>query len=186
MRQFDFLATWDDSWRIVEALLEMKGVSLIPDFNYSEPEPQTVSELSQEVRDKLQQRAQLFIWSDSFSLHPPVLKRIEGRTSGVWYSVTAQEGGPCLSLMLPACYHDGGHLNLASGTLSCQKLYLNPNSGNWEPPTIELVNGFKQIVRLLKNSFLQRHQLHVAFWAGKNAIHEIVENDARVHGYGLD
>jgi hypothetical protein len=185
MRQFDFLGTWDDSWLMIEALLRLDGYHLIYDLNYAAPHYQILTELNEESKQLLQQRGRLYIMANTFSESPPVFSRIQNADGATWYSISIQEGGPFLSLTLPACYDESGRTNLANGSLSFQKQTLDPTSGKWIPPSDILTHEFKKIVRMLKSRFLVRHRIHTSVWIGANALDEVLIRGARIHGYEI-
>lgn len=186
MAQFDFIGTWDDSWQIVEALLELEGLTLIHDRNYAEPSPWNLTELTTDTQHLLRERRRLFIWSDGFSLHPPVMNRIDPADGPSFYSINQMRGGPFLELDLPPCFFEAERLNLAAGSLSYMKSHFNPERNDWDAPSPALIDGYKSLIRLLKSRVVKRHQFHERIWAGKHALRELAENRAVLRGYGLD
>lgn len=168
---------------MISAIMSLKGVSVVPDLNYNEPEAALLLELTQETKLLLQTRRRLYLLIDGISRNDVVLKKIENKVGRIWYSITAQEGGPFLILTLPPCYQEKGKMQLAAGSLSVQKLFLDPVSNTWQAPPVELVDRLKEIVRMLKTNTLQRYQLPPRVWIGKDALLMVESGMATINGY---
>src|SRR5947209_272369 len=103
MAQFDFLGTLDDSWGMLDTILENSEYSLVPDLRYDKPEPLFVTKIDDTVKMMLLDRRNGFLWSREYSRFPPVMRRIEGGEADGKYYVGLSEGGPYLRLVLPGC-----------------------------------------------------------------------------------
>ena len=193
MAQFDFLGTWTDSWAILASILETTGTFFVADAKYEQPEPlflRTVDEIRAECLKGNYGR--FYVASDAFSVWQPCFRQ----TSLGWY-VSDRRGGPLLELVLPSCYvydnvgqpmqafSGGKELHLACGTLMHQPAYHNPANGMWEPPSAALKAGYKEVLRRMKAQ-LVRHRFHEPIWTGRDALHEIENGNATIHGFGLD
>jgi hypothetical protein len=79
---------------------------------------------------------------------------------------------------------DGGPgLHLAPGMLSHQREYLDPQTQTWERASAAVKAGYKEVLRRMKTQ-LVRHRFHVPIWVGRDALSEVQENRARIHGFG--
>jgi hypothetical protein len=153
--------------------------------------------LDRPFEELVKSRRSLFISSKSFSLRPPHLRKVEKGALAGHYRVDVNLEGPLLHLTLPACYRfdangvpvpaaDGGpELHLAPGMLSHQREYFNPELQRWDKPSDAVRTGYKEIVGRIK-ARLVRHRFHVPIWIGKDALREVQEHAATIHGFGLD
>lgn len=182
MSEFSFLGTWNDSRAILNSILDGGEFCLIPDLKYDGPTPLYFKDLDDRVETILKDRRHLFIWGHSFSLFPPVLERIEEGPNAGRYSIRLCKGGPGLELTLPACYEDGGTLNLAPGTLSCPTKWLNPKENAWRKSSAEIAAAFKIIVARMKPQVFH-HASYPKIWIGQDALHFIETKKARISGF---
>jgi hypothetical protein len=194
MAQFDFLGTWTDSWLILHALLEPGDILLVADMDYDRPEPLFVRTVEEAQEEPLRARS-WYLWSEQFSKHPPFLERMELEDNQEQYWVNVSTAGPLLQLVLPGCYRydaagvavhafDGGPgLHLAPGMLSHQREYLDPQTQTWERASAAVKAGYKEVLHRMKTK-LVRHRFHVPIWTGRDALREVQENRARIHGFG--
>ncbi len=183
MGQFDFLGTWNDSWNLLGEILKRNDVKFVPDLKFNGPKPLYITYLDEEAKEVLRDRRNLYIWG-SFSIFPPCLDRIEEGQNAGKYSVWLAGGGPGLGLTLPACYEEGGLLNLGTGDLSYPKFTFNPNTNLWEPPSPALKAGYKDIKARIKRH-LVRHKLKTFIWIGKEALQLVKQNKAKITGFEL-
>jgi hypothetical protein len=182
MAEFDFLATWEDSWRILAAILAVREYSLVPDLHYDKPEPLFVTTLDDPVKEMLQERRNGFIWSAKFSVFPPTMKRTEGGEAAGGYYVSLSEGGPYLRLVLPVCYEEGRIMNLGPGSLYYPKWTINPRTNAIVKPSPELRMGFKAVKAIIKKH-LVRLKERPDIWGGQEASRLLDEHRARIRGF---
>jgi hypothetical protein len=195
--QFDYLGTWKDSWALLTAILEPGDVTVIPDLRYPEPHLQQLRSLEGSYKELLNLGRSYFLYSSLFSRFPPALHKIEsGRGMGS-YRIEGSQEGPLLHLVLPACFREevggravpsieeGPGLHLAPGMLSYQRSYECPNSDKCKPVSAEVKAGYKEIARRMK-SCLVRHEFHEPIWIGRDALVQVQEHCATIHGFGLD
>jgi hypothetical protein len=161
-------------------------IRLIPDLNYKSRRPTYKTDVDDRLRRMLRLRRNLFIWSETASRYPPVLLKIEAGPAAAKYFVDITRGGPGMVLTLPACYRRQGKiLHLAPGLLTYPREWWNPEADRWEEPSTELKLAYRDIRRRIKSQ-LVRHRLHVYIWTGQDALLQILEKKAQVHGFGLD
>jgi hypothetical protein len=197
MAQFDYLSSWKDSWTILSAILEPGNVSVIPDLKYDQPQVQYLTTLD-EVRDHcLHGNRKLFIYSESFAVTPPGFLNLDTGVNAGRYVVNDGVGGPLLVLVLPACYYynsdanptqafEGGtNVHLAAGMLYHPRQYWNPETTMSRSPSDSLRAGYKEILRRIKTR-LVRHRFHKPIWIGKDALQQVQEKKATIHGFGLN
>jgi hypothetical protein len=182
MAQFEFLGTWNDSWNILAAILEHSEYSLVPDVKYDKPELLFVTKIDDPVKEMFLDRRNGFIWSTKFSLLPPSMNRIEGGVNVGKYYVSPTEGGPVLRLVLPACYEEGGVINLAPGMLSCPRATIKPGTNVAEKPSPAVRAGFKEVKAIIKRQ-LVRLKVRADIWSGQEASRLVEENRARIRGF---
>lgn len=182
MAQFDFLGSWDDSWKLVDSLLNRPGTTLYLDYWYKEPVRLCIKQLAMREKELLRKHKGVFICGEDFSLLPPQFSKVGN--GEVLYRLRENEGGPCLDLGLPACYERDGIINLAHGMFSYSHTYLNPESQQWEPASPQVIAAYKEIQGLFKQH-LVRHKFHKYIWTGRHALQLIQSGKARIRGFGL-
>jgi hypothetical protein len=182
MMEYSFVGTWNDSWTILDAILQGDGLSLIPDLNYVNPEPTYSKVLNDRLKAMLLERRHLFIWGAAFSLFPPLIKRIDEGIKAGKYFVSATEGGPVLELTLPACYEGQGILNLGPGTLFCPRKTFDPATNIGHNPSVELRAGFREVRNRMKRS-LVRYKPCPEIWIGQEAIGLLEQGKAMITGF---
>lgn len=186
MAQFDFFGTWEDSWRLLQEIIKFNDVTFVPDLIYDSPEPIFINTINEEAKEYIKIKRHLYIWGKLFSKYPPLLLRRESGPKEGTYYVQVDYSGPSLELILPACFEENGLINLNTGMVTYSKEYLNPESGNWENPSKELKDVYKNICTLLKKSILIRYDLKTSYqWIGKNAVKLLQENKAQIIAKGV-
>ena len=182
MGQLSFLGTWSDSWGILEAIFATKEYSLVPDLYYDKPEPFFATQVDDTLKSMLLDRINGYIWSTKFALYPPWMERTEAGKNAGKYSVSETREGPCLRLVLPACYEEGGFINLAPGMLSSPRWTIKPRTNVPEKPSPELRAGFKEVKAIIKRQ-LVRLKVRPDIWSGQEASRLVEEGRARIHGF---
>jgi hypothetical protein len=194
---FDFLGTWQDSWAILAAILNPGDVTLIVDRRYDQPQPITLTTVDDVRTHCLNGQHKFYVSGTMFSVAPPSCRRIDTGIYEGKYRVEDSRGGPLLVLVLPVCYRydsvgvatnafeNGTHLHLGPGTLMYQRYYWNEQSQLWERPSDCIKAGHVDLLRRVKTQ-LVRHTFHVPIWIGKDALQEVENGNATIHGYGLD
>ena len=182
MAQFDFLGSWDDSWRIMASILGIDHIRVIPNLKFDRAEPTFISILDEGAKALLLQWRFVCLFSTKFSRFPPEMHRIEGGVNSGKYSVDLAAGGPGLGLSLPACYEKDGRWNLACGMLYYARNTLNRETGLWEKPTPELVAGYKEVKGVIRRHLVGRHDFAKGVPIGRDAIRLLQEGKARVAG----
>jgi hypothetical protein len=179
MPQFDYLGSWEDSWKIVGTLLERPATVLFLDCWYERPEPLRIVQLGEAEKQLIRQWRGLYIWATDFSRFPLQFSRATRL-----YRISSNEGGPCLNFSVPACYERDGTVNLALGIFTHSREYLNPETGEWELATPSVTRAYKEILDLIKQH-LVRHKFHKPIWIGRHALDLVLCGKARIRGFGL-
>lgn len=185
MAEFVYGGNWEDSWSIVDALLERDDLALLADLVYQEPRPIYLSAFrdNSELQSQLKERRWFYIAGKKFSHHPPQFVRREGGSAAGTYWIDNNKGGPFLSLTLPACYIENGITMIGSGSLVYYDEYRNPKTGQWEKPSPALISAYKEIKALLKK-YLVRHKLPCGFiWIGRNALSMLQNGTAQLANF---
>jgi hypothetical protein len=185
MKEFHYLGTWDDSWKILESILQRPETTFIPDIWYDSSKPTFFCRVNDELKKLMLYKRRVYIWAKDFSKRDPFLKRQEGGEMAGKYSVwLGSGGGQGLDLILPACYEENNITYLATGMLGYEKQYLNDLTGVREKPSVNLKAGYKDILSRIKKC-LVRHEFHIPIWIGKDGLRLVQEKKAQITGFGL-
>lgn len=177
MRQFDFLATWDDSWEILGDVLSCAGTSVSPSRWYDKPVADTFTTLSPALKALLREKRQLYIWRPSFTEHPPALTMQElGPRTGSYF-IDPSKGGPGLELVLPACFTRDDNLYLNYGSLSYPATILDRSTGESRRAPLALAEGFRDVLRTIQSHLVQDGEK----WLGKEALQLLRAGTAQVY-----
>jgi hypothetical protein len=182
MAEFDFLGSWDDSWRIMASILQIDHIQVIPDLKFERPEPIFITALDDKAKELLLDRRNVFLWSRKFSRFPPAMVRIEGGVNAGKHFLDLSGAGPGLRLVLPACYEKDGLWKLAVGSLYYQKETFNPEAHLWEKPTPELIAGYKEVKGVLRPHLAARHEFALHVPIGHDALRLLRERKAVIAG----
>lgn len=194
MAEFRFFGTWNDYWGILDAILSHREYSLVPDLLYDKSEPVFITTLDDPAKEMLRVKGSGYLWSTKFSRWPPVMKRIEGGEADGKYYVMLGEGGPCLHLVSPACYEEGGVLMLDFGELYYPKWTTAPGTNIAIEPSPELRQGFQEVKTIIKRQVVRLKvspdlrelvELKVGpgHWSGRQASRMLEEGRARIQGF---
>ncbi len=175
--QFNFIGTWNDSWAVIEAILTRGETTLIPDLWYETSIPLSFHELDESLKSLLRQRRRVYIWCKAFSPFPPVLERQESGPNAGKYFVRLALGGPGLELTLPACFEAQGVVNLNFGSLSYARETFNPETRQWDKPSLELKAGYADVRAHLREHVLRQES---DVWAGPDAIQLLRKGRAKM------
>lgn len=99
MAQFDFAGTWDDSWRLLDAVLAPRDLSLIPDMAFATPEPVFFTALDDSLKAILRERRRVFLWSSKWCRFPASLAPHPAKELAGTYYVRFDVGGPLLVVL---------------------------------------------------------------------------------------
>lgn len=183
MAQFDFLGSWDDTWKIMASILQIDRIQVIPDLKFDRPAPTFITVLDAPSIDQIMERRNVFLWSTKFSRFPPAMVRIEGGVNAGKYYLDLSGAGPGLRLVLPACYEKDDLWNLGAGSLYYQRETLNPETQLWEKPTPELIAGYKEVKGVLRPHLVARHEFALRVPIGHDALRLLREKKARIPGW---
>jgi hypothetical protein len=184
MSQFDYFGTWEDSWEILDIILNNEDVELIPDMWYETSIPLKFKQVDENLKNILRKKRRLFILGKYFSIYPPCLKKKEDGPMIGKYNLYANYGGPSLDLSLPVCFEKDNIINFGSGILSYPKEFLNPHTGIWENSTQNLKDAYKRICSLLKKHLI-RHKINSNIWIGNNALTLLKAGKAQIYDKGV-
>lgn len=182
MSQFDYFATWEDSWLLLERIFASGDITALLDDNYESPTPTHLQCLDSTVREFIKRKRSLFLLSPKFSQTPLRMSRIgQGDQVGRFF-VDPIVGGPHLHLTIPACYDDRSMLNLSAGILSYPKRWLNTLTNEWERSTHSLAEGFAEVVKTMK-TVLTKKAFEKPVWIGPDAASRVEKGSAvlRMH-----
>lgn len=182
MAQLNFFGTWDDSWRILGAILEHPEFCILPDSRYSDSAPFEGRVLDTTLKQLCAERGAAYIWSSSFSVSPPFMVRVEeGKNAGKFF-LDLSYGGPGLALHLPGCYEKDNRVQLTPGSLWYPKKTFDSQSQLWKPPSFELKAGFRAVRDIIKRQLVELTNGANRILVGSDARRIIEENRADVHG----
>lgn len=180
MAQFNYLGTWDDSWTILAAVLARGDIRIIPDRWYETEFPSTYNLLNNELKSIVEHKRRIYLFSSAFSILPPFLVRQNRGLMTGKYSVQEEYAGPLLSLTLPACYNEGGYVNLNFGELSYPSRIIDPRTLKVEIPSQAVLAAYNDI-RIRLKRVLHRHKLPKNWiQIGPDALRLLRKGDARI------
>lgn len=184
MPQFDFLGTWEDSWALLDSILDREGVQALPDQWYGSNIPIGFSKLNEELKAILKKKRRLYLVSKDFSLLPPFLKKQNTGEMAGKYAIVETYAGPLISLTLPACYLKNDLTNLNFGALSYPTKIFNPVTRSLQPPSRELKAAYNDI-RQRSKRILVRHKIASSWiYIGRNAFNLLKAGDAEIAAPG--
>ncbi|HXK58855.1 MAG TPA: hypothetical protein PLP42_03080 [Acidobacteriota bacterium] len=185
MPQFNFWASWEDSWSILRGFVEGRDVLLIPDRWYETPEAEVFRSVTEEVKNLLSNRRRLYIFSADAELRARYFERQEiGPRRGMYRFHAAL--GESLDLTLPACYQEGSVTRLASGILTYPGEVFDWRSEQWRKPREELRNLYTQMCAVIKSYCLRRRVGQHSIFVGQNAVRLVEARQATLRAFGLD
>jgi hypothetical protein len=185
LAHFGFFGTWDDTWRILVAILEHPEYCILPDSRYSDPIPFEGRTVDTVLQQLCAERGVAFIWSTSFSVQPPFMLRIDEGPNAGKYFLDLSRGGPGLALHLPGCYEKDNRVQLAPGALWYPKKTIDLQSKQWIPASTELKAGFRAVRNIIRRQLVEVKIGASSILTGSNAKRLIDANQADVHGIVL-
>lgn len=185
MKQFDFLATWDDSLAMLRSVLQLPGVVLIPDRNYDTVDPIIISQGSHHFDSEFKTPCPVFIWSDVLSEFPPKTSRIlEGPAKNKFW-ICPSDLQPLIDCIFYTEATSNGRRRLSPGTLSMASRWLMKDSGSFEKPNHMAVQLFNDVRKQL-TLHLRRIFLHEPAWIGNDAFNRFNRGELSVVDCGRE
>jgi hypothetical protein len=185
MAEFSFLGTWADSQTILRSIFAQHDIRFLPDRWYSTNVPDVFTELNETLLRILRERRRGFICCDRFTRFPMSLVQQSGGPRSGQYYIDANSG-PCLDLILPAAYEDGGVTCLNTGDFSHTRQFFNPETLVLERHSDELRSGYKALLKSIR-SCLRRSDRWTATrtYIGGEAVRLLEGGHARIVAKGL-
>jgi hypothetical protein len=155
---------------------------MLLDEHYANPTPTSFAAANDDLRRAVEKRTRLFL-QGAFTVHPIQFheQNIRGRKC---FDIDEVRGGPLISFTPPACYVDGGVTRLNTGILSYQRAYQNLATGEWEPPSRDVVVAFRNIVAALKKNCLKKDP-DTGAWIGRDATTMLLGGVATIEAKGI-
>src|SRR5215471_19346479 len=185
MAEFSFLGTWADSQTILGSIFAHKDIRFVPDRWYSSNVPDVFTDLNETLLCMLRERHHGFICSYRFTRFPiSLVQQPCGPRAGQYW--VDPNSGPCLDLLLPAAFEDGGVVCLNVGTLSHTRQFFNPETLLCERHSEQLRSGYKAILKSIR-SCLRRSDRWTATptYIGDEAVRLLDAGNARIIAKGL-
>jgi hypothetical protein len=181
MSNFSFYATWDDTWRLLAAILAEGKYSLTPDVRYPTATPLLASILDDSVKQLCRETGNAYLWSPDFSTRPPYLGRVSAGENVGKYFVDMSKDGPGLEFHLPPCYEKDGVVQLAPGSLWHQKRTKNTSTNLWEPASDQLKAGFREVKGIIQNQLTEIEIDSNRYFIGVEAKRLVDDRQAILH-----
>lgn len=184
MVEFQFYGTWDDTWRLLRAVLAREGTACVADLAYHDAKPVWIRTLTSHAKEILRRRRRVYVFGEDFSTRPPCLvQHLSGPLAGRYFVYLAG-GGQGLELALPNCHMEEGIWQLGAGRLTHPHEFWNGERGRWEKPSANLRAAFTD-VRMRLRAELEHHMPIRDLWVGPSAWKLVRGGKARIRVLSL-
>lgn len=170
MAEFHFLGTWDDSWNILNSIIEDFQPIMYPDVTGPLNLLSGKTVLDENFKAVLKGCRRTFLWSASYSKYPVGIQPLESSDDSQQFFIYPSEGGPVLDFTFPPCFEHNGIIRIGHGSICYDPQFRSPELADSEPSLRvpeELKTAYKNIVTRMKKCFLKKHQ---GRYAGHDAI----------------
>lgn len=151
MPNFHYYATFEESIAILRDVCA-QGFRVIPEpAPRDEPAAESFDEVSDELVSMLK-KAPAFYLAGSFTTFPIQFTHLKSGSAMGKYAINVLVAGPLMQCMVARVNAVEGKPTLLPGMVSHQKLYQNPDTGEWEKPPAEVVNAFRKVVSAIKKT----------------------------------
>jgi len=181
MAEFDFVATLDETWKILEIILKKEKVSFIPDIWFDLPKPIYFREINSTFKELSLKIGMIYIWGEEFSKHPLEFVFYDGDDELYKnkYRIVGSIGGPYLAFELPGEREYGNSISLFPGGISYDSWYYIKGTNQYIKPTDELKNAYKRICGYIKKQS-KRYKFNHWIYVGRETLKLIHEGKARL------
>ncbi len=186
MTQFDFFATWNDDWALIQKLLSVVPMSLVPDKWYRDKTLDVYKDVDAALQAQLAQKRRVFLVPEGAVLNTDagLVTQRSGEKTG-WHRIEPNLLGETLELTLPACFENAGTTCLGSGSLTRAKEYFNHEFHTWQPPSDSLIAFYKQVRQVLQDNLVSSSVGKSAVWMGAEAKRLVDSGLAKITDRGL-
>jgi hypothetical protein len=175
MAQFNFWTSMEDRANILKGILALGDYKFVGNRNYQNREVTYFSQFDQKLIDNLSINKLLYIVGP-FSTSAISMSEVRSGAYDGTYTVNPLRGGPLLTLSLPGCKAADDKIRLTPGDISYSPWYLNEVTGQSVPPSDELKQAYKQIIKEIKKHTLLRSRIRK--WVGRDAWNLLAEDRA--------
>jgi len=185
MAQFDYYATWNDDWGLLECLLHVTHAVLVPNKWYEQDQVDVYEHLTDELKSILHRRGQLMVFPPFARIDAKagLYKHTDGPFPG-WYTVRPDSFGENLQWSLSGEFIMDGTTSLSNGILSCMSEYWNHENDAWQKPSHELVQFYRHVRALFRKQMTKVDVDGVGLWMGSEAKSLYQSGQAQVMLYG--
>jgi hypothetical protein len=152
MAEFRYHALREDVLDWIDALANFGKYRFVVEIPYWSPQYVEFEKLQDCPSDVLLNARAFHMWSEDYSLYPPVLEGpfVDPQSHQNWYTVSHLRGGPMLRLGVPATYMSGDEFRINSGELTYQPSYGDPTWNKLIQPTATMKSCYKQTCEVIR------------------------------------
>jgi len=181
MAEFNYLGTWNDSFRILEDLLRYPGIRAYVDQPYANEHPPSFTVLTDEIKEQLRRWDRVFLFGD-YSTYPPLLHPRENGPQAGMFFLSPIRGGPHLGFDLAKEQMLDGKLTLFPGGLQSQPWYM-VEPDHFEDATPELRTAYFDLQKVMKRHLTRYKE---SAWMGKEALRRFESGEVHGRPFVLD
>jgi hypothetical protein len=184
--QFDFFATWNDDWVLLQRLLSVVPASLVPDKWYRDKTLVLYKDVDTDLQAQLAQRRRVFLVPEGTPLNVDAgFVMQKSGPKGGWYRIEPNLLGETLELTLPACFDNAGTTCLGSGSLTRAREYFNHESRTWQSPSESLKTFYTLVRKVLQKNLISDSVGASTAWMGMEAKQLVDAGLAKITDRGL-
>lgn len=186
MQQFDFCATWNDDWVLLEQLVEEVAPLFIPDKWFADREVELYSCVNDTLKSELVDRRRMFLLPEGTALNVTrgLVQQHTGPRKG-WHRVQHTLLADSLALTLPACYSQDSVISIGSGSVFLANEYFNFVTQQWESPSETLRNFFARVCAILQSQLTLVQSPRKRIWVGAEAVDLVSKGKAKIVDQGV-
>lgn len=154
MTVFHWFSTFDESLAMLGDLCA-GGFEIVPDARYDEPVAKAYDRVSSDLAAVLKAGPGFYLRGDPWTRHPLQLKRLNGGPASGSHVIDALTQGPLMQGMCARFNEVHGVPTLLMGSISQQKQYRDPLTGNWETASPEVRDAFRRAVTILRQRLVE-------------------------------
>jgi hypothetical protein len=161
---FKYFATLEESLAIVGSLLDQELTVIAEPSPFERPDAPEFSEVNDELVRIVNLNPSFFLRGRFTRFQVAFLRCQNGPAAGK-YLIDFITAGPLLRCTLSRIGTMDGSRYVLPGTISYQKSYKNPETGEWDRATTELKTAYKKAIASIKRSCPELEQRRGVFIA---------------------
>jgi hypothetical protein len=157
MPTFEFRATFDEWWTMLDAILDEHRMKFAVDKSYEEPRCGYYDHLTEELKQAIfSGTRRIFLLSPAFSTEPLFLRLQPTGINQGKYFIDIARGGPSMDMSMCPRFEEGGLSWFAEADLGCQNRYWDESLINSYRAPRDLVRLFVAIKKTLQQHLLRK------------------------------